>query len=244
MRLKTWRDNLDSEALADSIFKLQKVNNYNRWIYDNIKPFIGRNVLEIGCGIGNITDYLITPGRKITGIDIEERFVEFSREKYKNVPGVTIAAGDALNPSHTLPGQKFDTIVLLNVLEHIENDLEAVKYIFSMLEPKGRAVILVPAMKFAFGVLDKAVGHHKRYEKPEMIKMYRDNGFEIEKMFYMNWIGAFGWAFNSRILRRKLIPGNQAYIMDKIFVPVLKPLENIIRPPFGQSLIAIGRKAV
>jgi SAM-dependent methyltransferase len=235
---------VDTEALADSIFKLQKVSNYNRWIYDNIKPYIGRNVLEIGCGIGNVTDYFITPGRKITGIDIDERFVNVAREKYKNTPSVTIASGDALNPSCALPGQNFDTVVLLNVLEHIGEDNEAVKCIFNLLEPKGRAVILVPAMKFAFGILDREHGHHKRYEKQDMFRVYRDNGFEVEKMFYMNSIGAFGWAFNSRILRRKLIPENQAWIMDKILVPIIKPLENIIKPPFGQSLIAVGRKTV
>lgn len=234
---------MDTEALADSIFKLQNVNNYNRWIYDNIKPYIGRNILEIGCGIGNITDYFITPGRKITGIDIEDRFVNFAREKYKNTPGVTITTGDALNPGCALPGMSFDTVVLLNVLEHIEKDHEAVKCIFNLLEPKGRAVILVPAMKFAYGELDSQLGHHKRYEKPDMMKVYTDNGFEIEKMFYMNWIGAFGWAFNSRILKRKLIPASQAGIMDKLLVPIMKPLENLIKPPFGQSLIAIGKKS-
>jgi SAM-dependent methyltransferase len=233
---------MDSDALADSIFKLQKVNNYNRWIYDNIKPYIGRNVLEIGCGIGNITDYFITPGRKITGIDIEEKFVNVAREKYKNTPGVTIAMGDALNPGCTLPGRSFDTVVLLNVLEHIDEDLHAVKCIFDLLEPKGRAVILVPAMKFAYGDLDIQLGHHRRYEKPDMIKLYKENGFEIEKLFYMNWIGSFGWAFNSRVLKRKLIPGNQAGIMDKILVPIMKPLESVMKPFFGQSLIAIGRK--
>lgn len=75
-----------------------------------------------------------------------------------------------------------------------------------------------------------------------MLKIYSDNGFEIEKIFYMNWIGAFGWAFNSRILGKKLISSSQIWIMDKLIVPVMKPLENIIKPPFGQSLIAIGRK--
>jgi SAM-dependent methyltransferase len=232
----------NNSSLADSIFKLQKVNNYNRWIYDNIKPYVGRNVLEIGCGIGNITDYFISPDRKITGIDIDEDFVDVAKEKYKNTPGVTIAMGDALNPGCTLPGKSYDTVMLLNVLEHIQDDLKAVKCIFDLLEPKGRAIILVPAMKFAYGELDRQLGHHKRYEKPDMIKLYAYNGFEIEKLFYMNWIGAFGWAFNSRILRKKLIPEDQSNIMDKLIVPIIKPLEDIVKPFFGQSLIAVGKR--
>lgn len=234
---------MNTEALADSIYKLQKLNNYNRWIYDNIKSYIGNDILEIGCGIGNMIDQLISPGRKITGIDIEERFVNVAREKYKDKPDITIVSGDVLSPVHALPGKKFDTVVVLNVLEHIEKERDAIKYIFDILQPKGTAVILVPAMKFAYGEIDSQVGHHKRYEKPDMTALFKDNGFIIEKMFYMNWIGALGWAFNSRVLKRKLLPEYQSYIMNAILVPILQPLESLIKPPFGQSLITIARKA-
>ncbi|MCE5299484.1 MAG: class I SAM-dependent methyltransferase [Spirochaetia bacterium] len=230
------------DSLTHSLHTLSNVKNYNRWIYDNIKPYLGKNVLEIGCGIGNILDFFITPGRKITGIDIEESYVNIAVKKYEAVPSVTILKGDGLDLKSSMEGRTFDTVIMLNVLEHIRDDFASVAALKDILEPKGRAVILVPAMKFAFGELDRQLGHYKRYEKTDMALLFEKNGLETEALFYMNSVGSLGWWFNSKLLGCKKIPGVQADIVNGLLVPVLKPLESRIRPGFGQSLIAVGRK--
>jgi SAM-dependent methyltransferase len=232
----------EQDALKHSLQALAGLDNYNRWIYDNISRFLGSNILEIGCGIGNITDYFITPGKKITGIDISDEFTAIAAKKYRDNPDVTIVTGDALNSSGPLPSGSFDTVVLLNVLEHIKEEKAAMKLIHNMLVTGGRAIILVPAMRFAFGALDKNLGHHKRYERSDMTRVFKEEGFETEKIFYMNWPGAIGWAINSRLLKKKFIPEGQAVLFNNLFVPFLKITENYIAPPFGQSLIAVARK--
>ena len=230
------------DALAHSLTTLAGLDNYNKWIFSNISPFIGENILEIGCGTGNITDYMIKPGRKITGMDISEEFSAIAMDKYRGNPDISIIKGDALNPSCALAPGSFDTVVLLNVLEHIKEDSAALTCIFSMLTPGGRAVILVPAMKFAFGGLDKELGHFKRYEKADMAGLFMSAGFKTEKLFYMNMPGAIGWAINSRILGKKFIPEGQAGFVNKFFVPIMRPIEKTLPPFFGQSLIAAAIK--
>jgi SAM-dependent methyltransferase len=232
---------VEKDPLIESIAILESTKNYNSWIYDSIKEFIGRDILEVGCGTGNITDYFIGKGRKITGIEMEKTFFRYASDKYRGNRNIKIVCGDFLKIKK-LKSNRYDTVVLLNVLEHIKDDSGAAKKIFASLKRNGRAVILVPAMHFAFGTLDEELGHVKRYEKTDMLELFKKNGFIPEKMFYMNFIGAFAWALNSRVLRRKDFPRNQPVLFDRLFVPFLRPLESFLRPPIGQSLIAVGRK--
>lgn len=229
------------DPLSASIGFLKSAHNYNRWIYDNIKDFIGQNVLEIGCGMGNITDYILEKNREITGIEIDRVFACAAKKKYKNSKTVKIIHGDFLKIK-TIKKNHYDTVITLNVLEHIQNDSLVLSKMHDSLKTGGRAVILVPAMHFAYGSFDKQLGHFRRYEKNDIKILYEKTGFKIEKLFYMNFIGAFAWAFNSRILRRTSFPQNQTILFDRLFVPLLKSAEAVIRPPIGQSLIAVGKK--
>ena len=230
-----------NDPLSDSIGILESTKNYNRWIYDNIKNFIGQNVLEIGCGTGNITDFILEKSSSVTGIEIDHTFACTAKKKYKNKKSVRIIQGDFLELKN-IRKNHYDTVITLNVLEHIKNDSLALSKMLASLKTGGTAVMLVPAMHFAYGALDKELGHFRRYEKSDMLKLYAQNGFKPEKLFYMNFIGAFAWAFNSRLLGRKDFPQSQPKLFDRFFVPVLKPLEALIPPPIGQSLIAVGKK--
>lgn len=230
-----------NDALSASISILNTADNYNRWIFDNIKNFIGQDVLEIGCGTGNITDYILEKNRGITGIEIDHTFACTAKKKYRNNKAVKIIHGDFLKLK-SLKRNHYDTVITLNVLEHIKNDSLALAKMYASLKKGGTAVMLVPAMRFAYGTLDKELGHFRRYEKDDMEKLYNENGFKPGKMFYMNFIGAFAWAFNSRILGRKVFPQFQPVLFDRFFVPVLKPLETVFPPFLGQSLIAVGKK--
>jgi SAM-dependent methyltransferase len=230
-----------NDPLSESISILKSAINYNKWIFDNIKPYLGNNVLEIGCGTGNITDYMLQKNRKITGVEIDRSFACCSQEKYRRSRNVRILHGDFLKLK-SIKKASYDSSVSLNVLEHIKDDAAAIRKIHSALKKGGVMVNLVPAMHFAYGTLDRELGHYRRYEKKDMAGLYEGNGFKLEKMFYMNFIGAFAWAMNSRVLGRKDFPSSQPVLFDRFFVPVIKPVEAAIHPPIGQSLIAVGRK--
>ena len=133
---------------------------------------------------------------------------------------------------------RLDTVVALNVIEHIAGDVEALRCIRDMLQPQGRAVILVPALEGLFGSLDSALGHQRRYTRRSITERMRQAGFRVERVFYFNMLGTFGWWLNARIRRVPRIPLAQLRSFDRL-VPILRT-EDLIRLPFGQSVIAVG----
>lgn len=229
-------------ALTQSLEVLKSAQNYNRWIFDNIRPYIGRNVLEIGCGTGNLAQYIAGPGRRITGIDTEKNFVKQASARFKGRNDIRIMRCDFLKEGKKLKKGSFDTVIMLNVLEHIEDDLRAVKKAAALLKSGGALVNLVPAMAFAYGELDRQLGHYRRYQKESLRAVNSAAGLKEEKMFYMNFIGVFAWWLNSVVINRKDFPTGQPLIFDRYFVPVLKAVESLVKPPIGQSLISVSIK--
>jgi SAM-dependent methyltransferase len=133
---------------------------------------------------------------------------------------------------------RLDTVVALNVIEHIAGDVEALRCIRSMLRPPGRAVVLVPALERLFGSLDSALGHHRRYTRHSIAERMREAGFRLERVFYFNLLGTIGWWLNARIRKLPRIPLTQLQYFDRL-VPMLR-IEDMIRLPLGQSVIAVG----
>lgn len=133
---------------------------------------------------------------------------------------------------------RLDTVVALNVIEHIAGDVEALRCMRDMLRPQGRAVILVPALEGLFGSLDTTLGHQRRYTRHSIAECMRQAGFRVERVFYFNLLGTIGWWLNARIRKLPRIPLTQLQYFDRL-VPMLR-IEDMIRLPLGQSVIAVG----
>ncbi len=213
-------------------------HNYNKWIINLLSPYIGQKILEIGCGIGNLTFYLQNFG-DLHCLDISEFYlahmkIDFPHIKFHNYD---------ITDEHvsTLQMHKFDTIVCVNVLEHIENDKKGLYNMFQILCPEGRLLIYVPALQFLFGSLDTNLSHYRRYNKQQLIKILTEVGFKIETIFYSNFIGILGWFLNGKIRQKKEIPCWQTILFDK-FVPLCAKLESYFHPPIGMSLMVVARK--
>jgi ubiquinone/menaquinone biosynthesis C-methylase UbiE len=219
-----------------------ELKNYNRWIYENIREALGKRILEIGCGIGAMIDLASARGRKITGVDIDEHFLTRSKLKYAKNADIKIIKSDCMDLDRKFKKGSFDTVTIINVLEHIKRQEKAVRIMNKLLSAGGKLTVFVPAFQCIFGKLDKDLGHYRRYTKTTLRKVLEQNGFEIEKMHYMNFIGFFGWYFNSKLLGRGLTPVRQSLFFDKYIVPAEKMIEKIIKPPIGQSIIAIAVK--
>jgi SAM-dependent methyltransferase len=131
-----------------------------------------------------------------------------------------------------------DTVVALNVIEHIAEDLEALKSMVAVLRPGGRAVVLLPAFQKLFGSLDHELGHIRRYIRSSLSQRMNEAGFKVERAFYFNLVGRFGWWVNARLLKVPRIPVEQIRYFDTL-VPILR-LEDRMPLPIGQSVIAIG----
>ena len=137
--------------------------------------------------------------------------------------------------------RKFDTIICLNILEHLKNDGAAVENMISLLQPGGKLIILVPALKTLYGSMDISFEHYRRYNKKDLKSLVHGQNLKIVKFYYLNFLGLLGWFINGRILRKKELPENQTKLFDKL-VPFLEYAEKIIKPPLGQSLILVVQK--
>lgn len=221
---------------AETLKIMRIVNWYNNWLFSQVKENLSGEILEVGAGIGNFTSLLKTCG-KVTAIDIEREYIT----KLKKIKGVKVGFGDIEKGSYFFGNRKFDSIVCLNVLEHIERDDAALKNMYRLLEKGGRLILLVPAHQWAYGRLDEELGHFRRYDKNLLEKRMRKAGFEIKSTHYLNWIGIVGWFINAKVLRKKILPKPQLVFFDWIARFLLR-IEEIVHLPFGLSVLAIGEK--
>jgi glycosyltransferase involved in cell wall biosynthesis len=210
---------------------------YNRMIYKQIKPYIGSRILEVGSGIGNMTKYLLEQDL-VLATDFSESYLHILSNTFLNTPNVRISNLDLGNfDPEKLAEHKIDTVVCLNVLEHIKDDLAVLKKIYSLLPQGGRLILLVPAHKFAFTPLDSNLGHFRRYTKDDLKVLALNSGFKASKLFFFNSLGLLGWLVSGKIFRRKQLSSIQMRFFN-ILRPILL-IERLLKPPFGLSLVAI-----
>ncbi|HOJ59665.1 MAG TPA: methyltransferase, partial [bacterium] len=223
----------------ETLFRLSSVNKYYQIFYDRVAHLIGRRPLEIGSGAGNFTRFLL--GKElVVATDCSNNHLHTIRQRFVENKRFRIHYFDASQPpSDELKAYRVDTVICLNVLEHIEDDIAALRHMKSLLVPGGRLILLVPSIKALYGSLDIGLEHYRRYSKAELLEKMQQAGFAIEHTFFFNMWGVPGWFINSRVLRRKVLPKFQLY-----FFTLLHPLvriERFFKTPFGLSVVAIGK---
>jgi SAM-dependent methyltransferase len=215
--------------------------NYFDWQARLVLPHVGRRVIEIGCGLGNFTRYMLDR-EIIVGIDIEPACAQQWRRAFPEHTHLLGAAMDATDPAFLeLARYRPDTVVCLNVLEHIEDDVTALRHMHAVLPPGGRALLIVPAYESLYGPIDFQLGHYRRYSVRPFGRLAESLGFR-PRLRYMNMVGCLGWWINAKILRRSEQSEHQIRFFDSVVVPVLSRLEAAIPPPFGQSIFAVLEK--
>jgi SAM-dependent methyltransferase len=210
---------------------------YNRWMFERLHRWIGRSVLEIGSGIGNLSAFLVDRERLVL-TDTREEYLGRLRRRFADRPNVSVARLYLPDDDRAVAGQRFDTVICLNVLEHVDDDISALHAIRRLLGPGGRLVLLVPALQALYGTIDRALGHHRRYNRGGLADLLRATGFKLAHIEYFNLAGIPGWWWAGRVLRRDTIPGGSLKLYDAL-VPLFR-LERFIPWRVGQSLIAIG----
>ena len=234
-------DRESTDPLHATLQRMAVLDRYNAFLFETIQPAIGQRVLEVGSGTGTMTQFLRNRDR-VLATDVEPAYVDLLRRRFDNTANIEVDRfdlGEGAPPSVTR--QRYDTIICLNVLEHVADDRHAVVRLRELLEPGGRVIILVPAHRSLFGAMDEAVGHHRRYSRGELAKLLADAGLAVESETYVNAASTPGWFVNGRLLRRRSVPGLQARLANML-VPLYR-LERKLNLPFGLSVIAVGRRA-
>jgi len=233
---------MDTEKTSTlTLLLMEGATSYHRWVYEEIKPYLKGNVLEVGCGIGNLTGWFLSRG-KVMVSDVNRDYLQTVQDKFR---GHSNLIGTALWDMEQEPAEEYflpiDTIVCSNVLEHIEDDHSVLKRSYRMLRPGGRLILLVPALKFLYNHLDRGLGHFRRYSREELARKLVSNGFEICYLTYFNPFGILGWFLNGTVLRRSILPAGQVRIFNRL-VPLFMRIKKVFPVRMGQSLIAVGEK--
>jgi glycosyltransferase involved in cell wall biosynthesis len=236
---------VDDQENADpgykTLLRLARADRYNQWMLTQLKPWMGQRVLEVGSGIGSFTRYLL--GRDlIVATELNPRYLRILGNTFERHTRVEVMPLDltSFDPG-PLAARSLDTILCLNVLEHVEDDRGTLRRLHASLAPGGHLLLVVPAHARLYGAIDRAIDHHRRYERADLIGKLEEAGFGVQHTHYFNRLGVVGWYLNSVLLRRTRVPGFQLHLQN-LLVPLLR-LEAALPLPFGLSLVAVARRA-
>lgn len=218
---------------------LEGAENYNNWIISQFLPYLKSPILEIGSGTGNISRFFVTK-KNVYLSDIDKRLIKHLKEKFPRQKNQITSLNIETDQPKKFKNY-FQTIIGINVLEHIKNDKRALGNIHALLKPNGSLLLLIPSRMFAYTQLDKKLGHHRRYEKKELENKLTKTGFVIEELYSFNFVGLISWMIRDKIERGNQLKTYQVVLFDKI-VPVLRVIEGIIKPFVGVSFIVKARK--
>lgn len=222
------------EVQGEILEGMEAARNYNRWLFGRCEPHLGRRVLDAGAGIGTFTELLV-PGREVVALEPDPDLAAALRRRVGDLPNVTVVEGGVADANG-----EFDSIVCLNVLEHIRDDEDALGRFRSALGAGGRLLLLVPAHPSLYGEIDRTVAHERRYSKDALRERLVAAGFEVETLRHVNPLGALGWFVSSRLRKRQQVPEGSLLIYDKL-VPLLRALD-WVDVGVGLSLWAVARR--
>lgn len=213
----------------------------NRWLYSKLEAHVQGDVLEIGSGIGNVSRLILERAGSAVFSDMESHYLETLREAFGDDPRVTVARYDLdAPPPPLIATRRFDAIVAVNVIEHIKDDHALVRALAGLLKPGGKLAVYVPACPFAYGSIDRALGHQRRYTPATLTALLVGAGLEPDPPAYANLLGLLGWTINGRILRRDRLSPGQLALFERL-LPLFR-LEDRIRLPIGLGVYTAAAK--
>lgn len=219
-----------------------EATNYRNWMFNRFRPYLGQRIFDAGAGIGTFTELLLDR-EFVVAADGYAPFVDELRERLGDRLPVDPVLVDLSGPGvREFAPLQFDTVLCVNVLEHIKDDCAALANFHALLQPGGRLVLFVPAHQFLFGTVDRQLEHYRRYSRREVRSKFEEAGFAVEHLSEMNLVGMAGWFLNNRVQRRKRVSSQQIMFYDRWVAPWAERMESVVPPPIGLSVLAVGRK--
>lgn len=226
---------------GDELDAMEEAQRYHCWILRHFRPYLGKRIMEIGAGTGSFASILIesAPHSEFFLFEPAANLFPLLERRYQHDARVrTYNASLDARAASLAP----DTVVMVNVLEHIEDDLACLRQTFSVLAPGGNLLLFAPALPALYGSLDRAFGHFRRYGRTELLTKLQEANFRVHKVRYFNFVGVATWFFSGRILKRTTVPVRDVRFYDLWIVPPASWLEQRWEPPLGQSVVAIAQK--
>lgn len=233
--------NFDEQSLQRVREGRLLIGRYDDWLFEEFKPYLGQRILEIGCGLGNLLSRF-TERELVVGTETFEPVVNEAQDRFRDFSNIQVVLKDITQPEIIeLEPMNFDTVISLNVFEHIEDDILAMQNSKRLLRSGGHLILIVPSHQILYGEMDRSIGHYRRYTKAMMQEKLHSIGMKITQQKYVNMLGAVGWWFNGSVLRQKTPPEGQLKFFNYL-VPTLRIIEKIAGAPFGISLFSVSTK--
>ncbi len=236
---------LDFEGMA-TLESIADASLFNEWMYEVTSQRLSGRILEIGSGIGNISEFYLRDNRQIMLSDIRDNYCEYLQSRFDSTSACEgVLRLDLVHPNFDKEYAEyldsFDGIFALNVVEHIQNDEIAIANAYKLLKKNGRLVILVPAYQSLYNNFDKALEHYRRYTEGSLKALFKNSQFEITHSQYFNLAAISGWWFSGSVLKNDIIPKGHMKIYNTL-VPVFKILDKLVFNRVGISVIVEGVK--
>ena len=222
------------ETVLDS---LRGACRYADWLYELCAPYLGSEVLEVGAGHGEFTQRLVDDDKFVTAIDLSKRCVDQLERDFGHRPNVEVRHTDIAG---VVGDRRYDSALLVNVLEHIPDDLAALQDLRALLKPGGRVIVFAPAFDGLYSDFDRLVGHHRRYRKSHLVTLADRAGLKVVDVRYVNSVGAIAWWLFARRLHQLPTQGWSVKLYDNTVVPFLRKRETVQPPHFGQSVLLVA----
>ena len=230
------------EAMAEA-------RNYRRWILEVFEPYLGQHVVEVGAGRGSFSELILARHecRTLTVVEPSKSLYDglAARVRQLNTPATRVRTVHGTFSMFAAQAQAEvppDSIIYVNVLEHIKDDEAELASLFQCLATGGRALLFVPALSWLYGRFDERVGHFRRYARSELRAKLQRAGFRIVHASYFDLPGVLPWWIKYRLLKSDTMEADAVRFYDRFLVPVVRLIETRIRPPVGKNIIAIAEK--
>ena len=227
----------DLEALSD-------MPNYTKAILKPIRPYLRGRVIEVGAGIGNVANHYLDDAQHVLLVEPAENLYPTLVERFRGQSKVTTSCTLLHETDPALVSEPFDAAIVVNVLEHIENDRELLEQLHTLVRPGGMLLIFVPALPWLYGTLDSLVHHFRRYTHDGLRERVEEAGLSVDTLQYFDLLGIIPWFLAGKVFRRQQFDQSGAKAYDRFGVPFTRFFERQLSPPFGKSLLCMARKSL
>lgn len=231
-------DDFPGEVLED----MGEMPNYNNWIVEHFRNQLRGKVAEIGAGLGTISELLRPHVDSLHLIEPTPALASRLQTRFSNDEGCLVEEKTLESWMASSVNGAYDAIVMVNVLEHIEDDATAARGLFEAIQPGGKLMIFVPALPFLYSELDRIYGHYRRYRRRELRACIESAGFRIDRLHYFDITGVLPWWLLNTLMGKTSFHQPSLTIYDKFLVPPTRLFESVLRPPLGKNLILIASR--
>jgi len=221
---------------------LSALRRYREWMMTYFSPYLAGDAIEIGAGIGNMSEHIAPFVSSLELVEPSPNLIGPLKSRFNRSTSISITHETFEGFVAKRVTESCDSIIMVNVLEHIEDDRTALKECYRILRPGGHLLILVPALQFLFSKLDEMVGHYRRYERSDLEGKIQQTEFHMVELKFFDFAGVLPWWLLNTIGGATEFNPQMVSLYDALIVPVTRTIESVFTPPIGKNLIAILRR--